>query len=89
MDDDDEFYDTTSLTSSYSVGIKRKSNNKDYISLSRNTVYHSAIDLDMELDTLDARRSPLNKVDKYPVTYSQWKDRVLFFWKCKIGHQEH
>lgn len=61
MDDDDEFFDTSSLTSSYLNTIKRKSNNKDYISLSRNTIYHSAVDLDMELDTLDARRSPINK----------------------------
>ncbi|XP_063915509.1 anoctamin-1-like isoform X2 [Zophobas morio] len=51
MDDDDEFFDTISVSSGVS---RRRFDNRDYLSLSRNTVYHSAIDLDnMELTRLD------------------------------------
>lgn len=80
MDDDDEFYDTLSLNSQYSLASKRRSNNKDYMSLSRNTIYHSAVDLDMELNNSDSGRNHLSKVSKNPkaVTYKEWRDRVHF-----------
>lgn len=75
--DDDEFYDTYSLMS-YSSLPKRRSYCKDYISVSRNTVYHSALGLDMEMENIGEPRNPHKKVAKYPVSYSQWRDRVLY-----------
>lgn len=80
MDDDDEFYDTLSLASQYSSAAKRKFSNKDYMSLSRNTIYHSAYDLDMDMINLDPTGNRHTKVSKYPkaVTYREWRDRVLF-----------
>lgn len=91
MDDDDEFHDTLSLNSQYSLAAKRRSNNKDYMSLSRNTVYHSAYDLDnMEMTNLDpSSRNLILKVSESenpkPVTYKEWRDRVLFIAEQK-GH---
>lgn len=57
MDDEDEFFDTSSLMSAYSTlpGYRRRSNVRDYISLSRNTVYHSAVDLSMEMNKLGGK----------------------------------
>ncbi|XP_049825597.1 anoctamin-5-like isoform X2 [Aethina tumida] len=50
MDDDDEFYDTISIASRRTG----PGGGRNYLSLSRNTVYHSAVDLDgMELAPLD------------------------------------
>lgn len=87
MDDDDEFYDTLSLNSQYSLAAKKRSNNKDYMSLSRNTVYHSAYDLDAEMTNLEPSRNRLRKVSKNPkaVTYREWRDRVLFIEKKTTG----
>ncbi|KAG5895568.1 hypothetical protein JTB14_002332 [Gonioctena quinquepunctata] len=53
-DDDDDFFDTLSVGSGAGAE-KRRYNNKDYISLSRHTIYKSAMDLDndMELAYLD------------------------------------
>lgn len=81
MDEDDDFYDTASVNS-HSLTSKR-SNNKDYVSLSTNTLYHSAIDVGMELDNLDSASTNVNHVNKVAtnpktVTYTQWRDRVYF-----------
>lgn len=83
MDDDDEFYDTLSLASQYSSAAKRRYSNKDYMSLSRNTIYHSAYDIDMEMINLDPSGNRHTKVSKNPkaVTYKEWRDRVLFIEK--------
>ena len=79
MDDDDEFYDTISVQSQF-PGSKRRSRNLDYMSLSRNTVYHSACDLEaLEMnDVSEPRRPPPppDRVPNDPKTYSQWRDRV-------------
>lgn len=74
MEDDDDFFDTISHNSQ-SLASKRK--NRDYVSLS--TLYHSTIEIDvnMEMDLLDVGDNA-NKVSK-TVTYAQWRDRVLFF----------
>lgn len=80
MEDEDEFFDTSSLRSYSSVG-RKKFNDKGYLSLSRNTIYHSAVDLEMEMDNLNApSKSQQNKVSKNnkTVTYSQWKYRVYY-----------
>lgn len=88
MDDDDEFYDTLSLNSQYSLAAKRRSHNKDYMSLSRNTIYHSAYDLDMELTNLNPSGNRYLKVSKNPkaVTYKEWRERVLFIKRKVKGH---
>ncbi|KAJ8922611.1 hypothetical protein NQ315_007643 [Exocentrus adspersus] len=85
MDDDDDFFDTISVTS---VPAKKKFNNKDYLSLSRNTIYHSFVDLDhnngMELTALDRNANngegnTHNKVSRNinrdVKTYVQWRNR--------------
>lgn len=74
MEEDDEFFDTNSLASFASS--HRRFHDCDYVSLSRNTVYHSAIDIEMErLD--DTTKAGGKKVsNSKTVTYSQWKDRV-------------
>lgn len=80
MEDEDEFFDTASLTSYASVG-RKKINNKNYLSLSRNTIYHSAVDLDMEMEELSALpKKEQIKVSKnnMTVTYTQWKYRVYY-----------
>lgn len=84
MEEDDEFYDTISLTSHSQVPIqKRRSYNKDYISLSRNTIYHSAVDLEaMEMNDIIPKRKQF-KVSKVPKTYSQWRDRVKLYFRRK------
>lgn len=80
MDDDDEFFDTLSINSSAS---RRRFDNKDYLSLSRNTVYHSAIDLEnMELTEIESDEGHSNTHNKVSrnrnvKTYKQWRDRVL------------
>lgn len=79
MDDDDDFYDTISANSHSFVS--KRSNNKDYVSLSTNTLYQSTIDFGMELDNLDSTSvNHVNKVATNPktVTYTQWRDRVYF-----------
>ncbi|XP_044253910.1 anoctamin-1-like isoform X1 [Tribolium madens] len=77
MDDDDDFFDTISVGSGVS---KRRFDNKDYLSLSRNTVYQSAVDLEnMELTRLDHPEdgNSQNKVSRNRdvKTYKQWRDR--------------
>lgn len=68
-----EFFDTVSLSQ---VPLqKRRSSNKDYISLSRNTIYHSAVDLDA-IEMKDISQEKV-KVSKHPKTYCQWRDRVI------------
>lgn len=68
-----EFFDTVSLSQ---VPLqKRRSSNKDYISLSRNTIYHSAVDLDA-IEMKDISQEKV-KVSKHPKTYFQWRDRVI------------
>lgn len=62
-DDDDDFYDTLSVNSQL-VG-RRRVNSRDYISLSRNTVYHSALDLEMELASL---KQPTSDDEQPPPT---------------------
>uniref|UniRef100_A0A1Y1MA25 Anoctamin n=2 Tax=Photinus pyralis TaxID=7054 RepID=A0A1Y1MA25_PHOPY len=80
MEDEDEFFDTNSLASYISVGKRRQKDN-GYLSLSRNTIYHSAVDLEME-----SLEPTVTKDDQYKVsnnnktvTYSEWKDRT---WRC-------
>ncbi|XP_072392472.1 anoctamin-2-like isoform X1 [Diabrotica undecimpunctata] len=69
MEDDDDFFDTVSVNSAHG---KRK-----YLSLSRNTVYHSLMDLDggndLEMASLDQNKVP-HKV-RVVNTYEQWKNR--------------
>ncbi|KAK4887282.1 hypothetical protein RN001_003553 [Aquatica leii] len=48
MDDEDEFFDTNSLASYVSSVSRKRANDNGYLSLSRNTIYHSAVDLEME-----------------------------------------
>jgi hypothetical protein len=79
MDDDDEFFDTVSVSSGVS---RRRFDNRDYLSLSRNTVYHSAIDLEnMELTRLDSAEEGNSHIkvsrNRDVKTYKQWRDRVL------------
>lgn len=86
MDEDDEFFDTRSLTSAASVN-RKKFNNHNYFSISSNTLYHSVADFDMELDNLDSPAvgeggaNHVNQVSANPktITYSQWRDRVYHF----------
>lgn len=80
MDDDDDFFDTISFASNR----KRFSNNKDYISLSRNTIYHSAYDIDgMELMPVENNSGgggdQQNKVarNRQILTYTEWRNRVF------------
>lgn len=88
MDDDDEFFDTISVSS----GVSRKRfDNKDYLSLSRNTVYHSTIELEnMELTALSdsEEANSQNKVSRNRdvKTYKQWRDRVLWFISQILMH---
>ncbi|VEN48394.1 unnamed protein product [Callosobruchus maculatus] len=55
MDEENEYLDTISVTSNSSTLKRYNNNNKEYLSLSRNTIYRSVIDLDdsMELTPLD------------------------------------
>lgn len=81
MDEDDEFFDTLSLTSGTSLGRKRFQNH-NYFSVSSNTLYHSVADFDMELDHLDScgTANHVNQVSanqNKTITYSQWRDRVF------------
>lgn len=65
MEDDDEFYDTCSLNSQYSFESKRRLNNRDYISLSRDTIYYSAWDLDhIEATNLESTSKRNSKVSE-------------------------
>ncbi|CAH1180912.1 unnamed protein product [Phyllotreta striolata] len=71
MEDDNEFYDTISVNS-----FLPERRFKNYLSLSRNTVYRSIMDFDdgnnVELDNLEQTKVPTNRVVK---TYDQWKNR--------------
>lgn len=92
MDDDDDFFDTISVAS---VPSKKKFNNKAYLSLSRNTIYHSAVDLEgMELTSLDrnGETNSHNKVssnkNRDVKTYAQWRNRVyrlILVWHYCMG----
>uniref|UniRef100_A0A6P7FJS9 Anoctamin n=1 Tax=Diabrotica virgifera virgifera TaxID=50390 RepID=A0A6P7FJS9_DIAVI len=70
MEDDDDFFDTVSVNSAHG---KRR-----YLSLSRNTVYHSLMDLDggggndLEMASLDQNKVGPKRVVN---TYEQWKNR--------------
>lgn len=82
MDEDDDFFDTLSLTSAASLNRKRFGNRGDF-SVSSNTLYHSVADFDMEMDQLDsATATAANHVNQVSatnpktITYSQWRDRV-------------
>lgn len=86
--DEDDYFDTISVNSSR-AGSKRRLNNNDYLALSRNTLYHSLIDLEgnsMEMSELqqggDRKVSDQTQSDNKNVrTYTQWRDRVsrVFF----------
>lgn len=89
MDEDEDFFDTVSFASLSSR--KRFSNNKDYISLSRNTIYHSAFDIDaMELMPVEnsvgggGGGDAQNKVarNREILTYTEWRNRVFFYLYC-------
>lgn len=73
--DEEDFFDTISVNSSHS---KRRLNNNDYLALSRNTLYHSAIDLDGDMEMTELGDGG-HKVsgNKNIRTYTQWRDRVL------------
>ncbi|XP_074041423.1 anoctamin-2 isoform X3 [Leptinotarsa decemlineata] len=74
MEDDDDFFDTLSVNSE---SEKRRFNNRDYFSLSRNTIYKSAMDLedgnDLELSYLDQNKVSCKVRDVK--TYEQWRNR--------------
>ncbi|XP_022914526.2 anoctamin-1-like [Onthophagus taurus] len=79
MDEDDEFYDTISLNSQAPIHRKRI-NNKEYISLSRNTIYHSAIELD-NMDNHDATSSnwrsfSMEDLPDYVIAYDTTTDPI-------------
>lgn len=88
-DEDDIFADTlshSSITSNNRPHRPRISSG-DYMSLSRNTIYHSADDIQLamaDFNTSIEMDSPIKKKnDKVGpgqeiVTYTQWKDRVTF-----------
>lgn len=79
MDEDDEFFDTLSLTSAYSLN-RKKFNNPRSFSISSNTLYQSVADFDMEMDNLDGTETQANHINQVSakiITYSQWRDRVL------------
>ncbi|KAF5304573.1 hypothetical protein FQA39_LY09624 [Lamprigera yunnana] len=80
MEDEDEFFDTNSLASYISVG-RKKNGDRGYLSLSRNTIYHSAMDLEMESLNSTEVKQEKHKVsnENEAVTYSQWKNRA---WRC-------
>ncbi|XP_050308203.1 anoctamin-1-like isoform X2 [Anthonomus grandis grandis] len=59
--DEDDFYDTLSLASSHS---KRKLNNNDYLALSRNTLYHSIVDLEGSKENMMEMSELQNHNDK-------------------------
>lgn len=69
MDTDDEFYEVAPL---------QRRVNKDYVSLSTNTIYHSTTDLGMELENLNSTGDQSQNGDRQTkvVTYSMWRDRV-------------
>lgn len=82
MDEDDDFFDTLSLTSGASLS-RKKFQNHNYFSVSSNSLYHSVADFDMEMDNLESSGTTaanhVNQVSRDPktITYSQWRDRVL------------
>ncbi|XP_017778600.1 PREDICTED: anoctamin-1 isoform X2 [Nicrophorus vespilloides] len=71
-DDDDEFYDTISVNSQL-VGDNRR--RRSYLSLSRNTVYYSAFDLNMELEPLQENSNSDLQLPR-PKTWRNAKDNV-------------
>ncbi|KAL1509670.1 hypothetical protein ABEB36_004376 [Hypothenemus hampei] len=73
--DEDDFFDIESINT---PRLKRKLNNNDYLALSRNTLYHSLVDLDDSI--MEMREFPGNsnhQVSDNPHirTYTQWRDR--------------
>lgn len=75
--DEDDYFDTISVNSPRS---KRRLNNNHYITLSRNTLYHSVPDLDAEnMEMTDLHSENHHKVtnNKHIRTYTQWRNRVL------------
>lgn len=85
MEEDDEFFDTLSLTSGASLARKKFHNHNNYFSVSSNSLYHSVADFDMEMDNLDgagnnSMGNHVNQVSTNPktITYLQWRDRVFY-----------
>lgn len=84
MDDEDDYFDTISITSNQTNYSTKKPTNKRNLTLSRHTVYHSIPNLEegMEMTLLDggdANHSP-KKVASCKIrevkTYEQWRNRV-------------
>ncbi|XP_057668249.1 anoctamin-2-like isoform X2 [Diorhabda carinulata] len=85
MEDDDDFFDTVSVNSTTG---KRRFNSKEYLGLSRNTVYRSIMDFDdaneLEMGDLDQKKVP-NK-SRVVNTYEQWKNRRWrYFSSCDLS----
>lgn len=84
MDDEDDYFDTISVNSNIVTNARKRPNNKQFITLSRQTVYHSIPNLEegMEMTLLDggdANHSPkkvANCKDREVKTYEQWRNRV-------------
>lgn len=85
MDNEDDYYDTISVNSnSISSNARKRPNNRNFITLSRQTVYHSIPNLEegMEMTLLDggeANHSPkkvANCKNREVKTYEQWRNRV-------------
>lgn len=83
MDDEDDIFADTLSYSSLTSSRPRASRG-EYMSLSRNTIYHSAEDIELamsdynssfEVDSPNKRKNDKVTGQKI-VTYSQWKDRV-------------
>lgn len=86
MDDEEDIFSDTISVNSLSSVKPRIASRRDYMSLSRNTIYHSAEDLELAMadfnsppDVGDGSSRRIN--DKVSgskiVTYTQWRDRVL------------
>lgn len=83
MDNEDDFFDTISINSNYKNNNSRKGINRNHLTLSRNTIYHSVPSLEVmemtPLETGDANNS-VKKVasskDREVKSYEQWRNRV-------------
>lgn len=85
MGDEDDYFDTISINSNCTNNkTKKRNNNRNHLSVSRHTVYHSIPNLEeaMEMTLLhggDANNAP-NKVSSGKTrevkTYEQWRNRV-------------
>lgn len=86
MDDEEDIFSDTISVNSFASNKPRTNSHRDYMSLSRNTIYHSAEDLELTMadcNQIEMDESPMHRInDKVAgakiVTYSQWRNRVTF-----------